>query len=538
MPALMEGMVTHPAGGARTLSGKWRLRGGGGSGADDSASFVLTENASGDWSGYFEKDGRRIREEGVAISIRSGVVEGGGRNEFGAFTLNGTLNEATSEVRCIKVYRQARAAPAPAPAAKPMQRAQRAAAAHGRRASRASVEMPPFDSSEFKAYIEAQIKKNTIPQTLGADAPAWRREQSTLLALDGKVVDRAWLASRPGGFDRPMRVPRKEGLGVDVPARTFKVSDVAELVGSAMPLPVMDVGRQAIERGPWTIGKWAAFFSKPPAERKGRLLNVISLEVSGTAMGAQITAPRLVRSLDWVNLAWPKCRAESKDFPKVQKYCLMSVGGCFTDWHIDFGGSSVWYHLVRGMKFFFFAPPTESNLRRYEAWANSDTQAVQFIGDSLEECFVVALKPGNTLFLPSGWLHAVYTPRDSLVFGGNFVHSLSIPTQLRVDQIEVATGVAQREKYPACVATRASTCILSSSHRRRGRYSFVLLLFFCLFIYSFVCLLIVSADAHPPLPPSRTTRVFRVALPARARARAQVLAAPRLRRGAPCAAAA
>lgn len=35
---------------------------------------------------------------------------------------------------------------------------------------------------------------------------------------------------------------------------------------------------------------------------------------------------------------------------KVQKYCLMSVEGCYTDFHIDFGGSSVWYHILWGAK--------------------------------------------------------------------------------------------------------------------------------------------------------------------------------------------
>lgn len=28
----------------------------------------------------------------------------------------------------------------------------------------------------------------------------------------------------------------------------------------------------------------------------------------------------------------------------------MSVEGCFTDFHIDFGGTSVWYHILRGGK--------------------------------------------------------------------------------------------------------------------------------------------------------------------------------------------
>lgn len=28
----------------------------------------------------------------------------------------------------------------------------------------------------------------------------------------------------------------------------------------------------------------------------------------------------------------------------------MSVQGCFTDFHVDFGGTSVWYHILRGGK--------------------------------------------------------------------------------------------------------------------------------------------------------------------------------------------
>ena len=44
----------------------------------------------------------------------------------------------------------------------------------------------------------------------------------------------------------------------------------------------------------------------------------------------------------------------------------------------------------------------------------------------------IILDPGNSLLIPSGWIHAVYTPEDSLVFGGNF----AIEKQLRVAQID------------------------------------------------------------------------------------------------------
>lgn len=41
----------------------------------------------------------------------------------------------------------------------------------------------------------------------------------------------------------------------------------------------------------------------------------------------------------------------------------MSVAGCYTDFHIDFGGSSVWYHILRGQKVFWLIPPTDANLK-------------------------------------------------------------------------------------------------------------------------------------------------------------------------------
>ena len=33
--------------------------------------------------------------------------------------------------------------------------------------------------------------------------------------------------------------------------------------------------------------------------------------------------------------------------PQVSKYCLMGVKDSYTDFHADFGGTSVWYHVMR-----------------------------------------------------------------------------------------------------------------------------------------------------------------------------------------------
>jgi F-box/leucine-rich repeat protein 10/11 len=38
------------------------------------------------------------------------------------------------------------------------------------------------------------------------------------------------------------------------------------------------------------------------------------------------------------------------------------------------------------------------------------------------KCQRIQVVPGHTFFVPSGWIYAVYTPEDSVVFGGHFLH--------------------------------------------------------------------------------------------------------------------
>lgn len=90
---------------------------------------------------------------------------------------------------------------------------------------------------------------------------------------------------------------------------------------------------------------------------------------------------------------------------------------------------------------FWLIPPTERNLNLYEQWVLSGKQGDVFFGDMVDKCGRVRLNEGNTFFIPSGWIHAVYTPLDSLVFGGNFLHAYSIEKQLRIAQVEDTTHV-------------------------------------------------------------------------------------------------
>ncbi|XP_042885733.1 lysine-specific demethylase 2A-like [Penaeus japonicus] len=255
------------------------------------------------------------------------------------------------------------------------------------------------------------------------------------------------------GFNWPLLFKDKSKLGITIPSSDFTINDVRLCVGSRRMLDVMDVNTQ--KNVEMTMKDWQRYFD---SQDKDKLLNVISLEFSHTKLESLVQAPTVVRQVDWVERVWPRHLKEAQTeatnvledmmYPKVQKYCLMSVRGCYTDFHIDFGGTSVWYHVLRGRKIFWLIPPTERNLQLYEQWVLSGKQSDIFFGDTVEKCARIELRQGNTFFIPTGWIHAVYTPEDSLVFGGNFLHSFGIEKQLRVAQVEDATHVPQKFRYP------------------------------------------------------------------------------------------
>lgn len=221
------------------------------------------------------------------------------------------------------------------------------------------------------------------------------------------------------------------------------VRRVSELYGPQERVPVIDVKAQEGEDKRWTMAKWADYYEQQ-GEKPVR--NVISLEVSRSQLGRLIRRPRAVRDMDLQDSVWRE--DDKKAPPAVQFYCLMSVADCYTDFHIDFGGSSVYYHIVKGKKVFFFIPPTKQNLKKYEDWCLSPRQSHEFLGHQVKECYRVDLYPGDTMLIPSGWIHAVWTPEDSLVIGGNFLTRIHYGMQIKVLEIEKNTKVAPKFRYP------------------------------------------------------------------------------------------
>ncbi|GLD52280.1 lysine-specific demethylase 2A-like protein, partial [Lates japonicus] len=280
-----------------------------------------------------------------------------------------------------------------------------------------------------------------------------RFNSDRVLHMEGK--DLTYEFVQRGGLRDPIIFEKPDGLGIKMPDPDFSVNDVKMFVGSRRMIDVMDVSTQ--KGTEMSMAQWTRYYETPPSQRE-KLYNVISLEFSHTKLENLVKRPATVDLIDWVDNMWPRHLKERQrdstnsindmQYPKVQKYCLMSVEGCYTDFHIDFGGTSVWYHILRGSKVFWLIPPTPQNLELYENWVLSGKQGDVFLGDRASDCQRIELKQGCTFIIPSGWIHAVYTPVDSMVFGGNFLHSFNIPMQLNICNIEDRTRVPVKFRYP------------------------------------------------------------------------------------------
>lgn len=264
--------------------------------------------------------------------------------------------------------------------------------------------------------------------------------ESPVKVIDGKKLTSDYI--HQVGLRIPLIVNDLESLDMKMPDPPFSVENVKDLVGATRILDVIEVDTQSEVNPQWTLSRWVDYYTN---SNRGKKYNVISLEVSGTKLAEKIESPSIVRKIDWIDTVWPK---KSDMWPKVQLYCLMSVRGAYTDFHIDFGGSSVWYHVLKGQKLFLLIPPTDENLIKYTEWSNSREQNEIFFVDNVDKCYLQIINPGQTFFVPTGWIHAVYTPEDSLVFGGNFLHGYNIKQQLQVYDIENKTGVANKFRFP------------------------------------------------------------------------------------------
>ncbi|TRY62626.1 hypothetical protein TCAL_16657 [Tigriopus californicus] len=144
----------------------------------------------------------------------------------------------------------------------------------------------------------------------------------------------------------------------------------------------------------------------------------------------------------------PTNAADEMMYPKVQKYCWMSVSGAWVDFRLEMGGASSWNYVHSGVLVIWLIPPTDENLQRFEDWAAGDTPQDRFLPEMVDACTRFELHRGHTLFIPAGWIHAIFSVHDTIAFRGKFLHSFGIEKQLQAAYIEEVLKIPQERRYP------------------------------------------------------------------------------------------
>uniref|UniRef100_A0A915I5Q2 Zinc finger PHD-type domain-containing protein n=1 Tax=Romanomermis culicivorax TaxID=13658 RepID=A0A915I5Q2_ROMCU len=194
---------------------------------------------------------------------------------------------------------------------------------------------------------------------------------------NGHNLDVKYLEST--SFDRPILVRHSAGLNLNVPDIN-SIDDLETwLDDTELAVDVIDSQRQK----DYSM-KFSTLLSFFRQKSRKRIYNLISMEFSKTKLSPLVILPKIVDDISWVHQYWPKNLERStqddlnfpknsrisQDFringednndkrplagfasehagfkPEVSKFCLISMKDSYTDFHIDFGGSSVWYHIV------------------------------------------------------------------------------------------------------------------------------------------------------------------------------------------------
>ncbi|EGT53564.1 hypothetical protein CAEBREN_20648 [Caenorhabditis brenneri] len=267
-----------------------------------------------------------------------------------------------------------------------------------------------------------------------------------------------------GKFDGVHLVGTKDGLGMMVPDDLDSFDAVKKYITTTAKLPVIVSGTRAEER--MSITKLIKAFNTPKQKRSA-IYNLLSLEFDSLGQGLRdaFSVPEFVRRKSMINKLKAKLTQKIQEIqtkmengdekeelktkqsrlqtqidtlPKYQMFLLLSMEGSFTDIHVDFSATSVYYHVVKGRKIFYVAKPTEENLRIYAEYEKTPLkEREEWIGETMTtEWQRLEIKEGQTAMIPSGFVHFVFTPEDSIVIGGNYLVEEYLEQQFELTVVE------------------------------------------------------------------------------------------------------
>lgn len=141
------------------------------------------------------------------------------------------------------------------------------------------------------------------------------------------------------GFDKPILIETKDGLEIMTQAN-FSIDTLMQYYPIDYCIEVTEVTRQIKVKLKlqFLLSQFAIF----PTDRQD--VFQVKLDLSqNSKLTDTFIPPRIVRKLSWVDQYWPNVPFK----PLLSKYCFLTMENAYTDFHIDMGGASAWYHILQ-----------------------------------------------------------------------------------------------------------------------------------------------------------------------------------------------
>lgn len=235
------------------------------------------------------------------------------------------------------------------------------------------------------------------------------------------------------------------------PMPALGAQNVSALLARGCPMRSVDVESQE------SFNLSATGWSARLADAKATPVNA-HFRVHDTSFRHRIAAPVAVSEVDW-HFAVPHSQAagSAASSPSTSPSSSISAAnsqtsnpdtfgaffgaGSFQDFTVSPGGKCAWLSVSEGDASVLLIPPTEDNLRGFEDWKRSSEPpaARVFLAEHVDHCIRCVVSKASTLFIPSGWMYALFSEQGCAFYSGFFSMTVSLFGQLRVLEMEASS---------------------------------------------------------------------------------------------------
>ena len=229
----------------------------------------------------------------------------------------------------------------------------------------------------------------------------------------------------------------KRELGIEKNAdvvRIDKFLDHQESLG--LPAPSCQIPGESRNRN-LSYTELRASFQTHPDDREN-VVNVLDIPISDQldlVQGIEVPRVALQSLLEYTKSPAKTARVLRGGVKSSHEdqFVLLSQFSSFSGVHMDAKGLGTYVCVSTGMKLWFVVPSSTNNLEARKKYGEFESIK------HYTEVTCVLLRPGDLFLMKPGTLHAVYTPCDSKVIGGHFLHPRFLMESLKMAQMSQET---------------------------------------------------------------------------------------------------